>query len=69
MRPLANPLAGTASLVVLQGNLAPLGCILKQSAMASHLKHHTGKAIVFAGVVDLVNRIDDPDLEVDTDSV
>jgi dihydroxy-acid dehydratase len=69
VRPLADPLKPNAALVVLRGNLAPLGCILKQSAMSPKLKKHTGRAMVFHNMKDLTERIDDPNLEVDESSV
>lgn len=67
IRPLATPLRPRSSLVVLTGNLAPHGAVLKASA--AKLAHHTGPALVFAGAADLVARIDDPALPVTRDSV
>jgi dihydroxy-acid dehydratase len=69
VRALSEPLAPHSSLVVLQGNISPNGCVLKQSAMAPHLKKHVGKAVVFSGMDDMLSRIDSPDLEVDQASV
>ena len=69
VRPLSDPLAPSSSLVVLRGNISPNGCVLKQSAMAAHLKKHIGKAVVFSGMDDMLARIDSADLEVDKDSV
>lgn len=69
VRPINDPLAPSSSLVMLKGNLAPGGCVLKQSAMAAHLKSHEGRACVFRNTEDLVKRIDDPNLDVDEDSV
>lgn len=71
VRPFDQPLAGgnLSSLVVLKGNLAPGGCILKQSAMNPSLKKHEGKACVFRNMEDLVKRIDDPNLDVSPSSV
>lgn len=69
VRPLAAPLYAAASLVVLSGNLAPDGCVLKQSAMAPALRRHRGAAVVFRDADDLMRRIDDPDLPVTADSV
>ncbi|KAK7712772.1 hypothetical protein SLS57_007726 [Botryosphaeria dothidea] len=67
IRPLAAPLRPRSSLVVLTGNLAPHGAVLKASA--AKLAHHTGPALVFAGAADLAARIDDPALPVTRDSV
>lgn len=69
VRPLSEPLYPSASLVVLTGNLAPDGCVLKQSAMAPSLRQHRGKAVVFQNADDLMDRIDDPDLPVTAESV
>ena len=69
VRPLDNPLSDNSSIVVLNGNLAPDGCVLKASAMASHLRTHAGPAVVFTSTADLAKRIDDPNLEVTEDSV
>ncbi|WWC93837.1 dihydroxy-acid dehydratase [Kwoniella sp. B9012] len=69
VRSVNDPLAPHSSLVVLKGNLSPKGCILKASAMSEHLKSHEGVACVFENAQDLIDRIDDPDLEVTKDSV
>ncbi len=57
------------STVVLRGNLSPSGAVLKRSAASPELLQHRGRAVVFDGLEDLDARIDDPDLEVDPDSV
>jgi dihydroxy-acid dehydratase len=45
IRPWANPLKPTGGLVILRGNLAPDGCVVK---VAGHERiHHTGTARVF----------------------
>jgi len=70
IRPLSNPLAKDSSLVVLRGNLAPHGAIMKASASKDRaLLAHTGAAVVFRNTADLAVRIDDPDLEVTPSSV
>ncbi|KAL1893342.1 hypothetical protein Sste5346_006520 [Sporothrix stenoceras] len=70
IRPLDNPLYPSSSLVVLRGNLAPDGAVIKASASKyRNLLQHRGRAVVFAGPQDLANRIDDPDLDVDENSV
>jgi len=69
VRPLSDPIAANASLVVLRGNLAPDGAVLKQSAMSAHLKSHRGRAVVFADADDMLARIDDPNLDVDPSSM
>lgn len=69
IRPLDNPVSLEGGLAVLRGNLAPDGCVIKQTAASPHLLVHTGKAVVFRDVDDMKSRIDDDDLEVDADSV
>jgi dihydroxy-acid dehydratase len=70
IRPLANPLYPASALVVLQGNLAPNGAVIKASASKyKHLLSHRGPAVVFANSADLALRIDDPELPVTKNSV
>lgn len=69
VRQLDDPLYPSASLIVLQGNLSPNGCVLKQSAMSPALRKHRGRAVVFESAADLMDRIDDPNLDVTADSV
>ena len=70
IRPLTNPLYPASSLVILKGNLAPRGCVLKASASKDRrLLTHSGPAVVFANTADLAARIDDPDLDVTENSV
>ncbi|KAJ4159381.1 uncharacterized protein LMH87_008283 [Akanthomyces muscarius] len=66
----AEPLYPSSSLVVLKGNLAPGGAVMKASASKyRHLLNHRGRAVVFAGSADLAQRLDDHDLDVTADSV
>jgi dihydroxy-acid dehydratase len=70
IRPLSNPLYPNSSLIVLQGNLAPHGAVIKASASKDRrLLSHSGPAVVFKNTTDLAQRIDDPDLPVSKDSV
>lgn len=70
VRPLDNPLYPASSLCVLHGNLAPNGAVIKASASKyRRLLSHRGRAVVFAGPADLAARIDDPDLDVNENSV
>jgi dihydroxyacid dehydratase/phosphogluconate dehydratase len=68
IRSLDNPVAASGGLVILQGNLAPDGAVIKPAAAEAHLLKHTGRAIVFDSYNDMNARIDDPALEVDRDS-
>jgi dihydroxy-acid dehydratase len=69
VRPLDDPIFPASALVVLRGNLAPRGCVMKQAASAPHLRKHTGPAVVFSSTADLAKRIDSDDLDVSADSV
>jgi dihydroxy-acid dehydratase len=56
-------------LVVLRGNLAPDGAILKRSAASPHLLNVTGRAVVFTSLADMTARVDSPDLDVRPDDI
>jgi dihydroxy-acid dehydratase len=64
-----TPLAFDAGIAVLRGNLAPGGAIIKPAAASSELLSHRGRAVVFDTIEDMHARVDDPDLDVDADSV
>ena len=63
------PLQPDAGIAVLYGNLAPGGALIKPAAATPRLLKHRGKAVVFDTIEDMHARIDDPDLDVDADSV
>jgi L-arabonate dehydrase len=69
IRPRAEPLNTEGGIAILRGNLAPNGAVIKQTAASPHLLKHRGRALVFASRDELLSRIDDPDLDVDADSV
>ncbi len=69
IRPRAQALIERDGLAVLRGNLAPDGAVIKPPAMEERLQVHTGRAVVFKDYNDMAARIDDPDLDVDADSV
>ena len=69
IRTLDAPLTPTGGLAVLKGNLCPDGAIIKPSAASPSLMKHSGRAVVFENIEDLHDRIDDPDLDVDAESV
>lgn len=70
IRPLFDPLYPSFSLVVLYGNIAPNGAVMKASASKDRaLLSHSGPAVVFKNSADLAARIDDPALAVTKDSV
>jgi len=59
-----NPISPVGGLIALRGSLAPDGAILKRSAATPSLFETEARCIVFDGLEDLANRIDDPDLDV-----
>jgi len=69
IRPLSNPLQEQGAIAVLRGNLVPRGAVLKTSAASAHLLQHEGNAVVFENYIDMLARIDHPDLDVTADSV
>jgi dihydroxy-acid dehydratase len=69
IRPRSNPLVERDGLAVLRGNLAPDGAVIKPPAMEARLQTHVGRAVVFHSYDDMAARIDDPELDVDADSV
>ena len=69
IRPLERPLTDDGGLMILRGNLAPGGAVLKPAAASPALLQHRGRALVFKDADDLRARIDDPDLDVDADTV
>ncbi len=69
IRPLGDPQSRQGGIVVLRGNLAPRGAVLKPSAATPELMRHRGRAVVFEDADDLRARIDDPALDVEAGSV
>jgi dihydroxy-acid dehydratase len=69
IRTLENPLYSSGGLVVLRGNLAPTGAVIKAAAAEPSLLKHSGRAIVFDSHDEMNTRIDDPALDVDAGSV
>jgi dihydroxy-acid dehydratase len=67
VRPLSDPYQKNGGLVALFGSLAPAGAILKRSAADPRLFEREARAVVFYSRVDLVARIDAPDLDVHAD--
>ncbi|EKJ99218.1 dihydroxy-acid dehydratase [Rhodopirellula baltica SH28] len=64
-----NPVSPAGGVCLLRGNLAPSGCVIKSIAASKKLLHHRGKAVVFNNYPEMKERINDPDLEVDENSV
>ena len=69
IRTIEDPIAPDGGTTVLGGNLAPNGAVIKHSAADPSLLKHSGPAIVFDNYKELSERIDDPELPVNKDSV
>ncbi len=54
IRPLEDPFSPTGGIAVLYGNLAPDGCVVKQSAVAPEMMVHSGPARVFDSEEDAI---------------
>ncbi len=63
------PLYPVGGMVVLRGNLAPDGAVIKQSAANPDLLVHEGRALVFSSLEDMAVRMDSSDLEVTANDV
>ena len=64
IRPRNEPVSPVGGLVALFGSLAPRGAIVKRSAATPALFEMEARALVFDGLEDLAQRIDDPALDV-----
>ncbi len=64
-----EPLIREGGCVVLKGNLALNGAVIKPSAATPALMKHKGRAVVFESIEDYNLRIDDPELDIDENSV
>jgi L-arabonate dehydrase len=60
-----KPIIPEAGCVVVKGNLAINGAVIKPSAATPALMKHTGRAVVFESIEDYHARIDNPDLDID----
>ena len=68
-RPLDNPIYESGALVVLKGNLAPDGCVMKVSAMDSRFLKHSGPAMVFDDYPAMKAAINDENIDATEDTV
>lgn len=67
--PLDKPFKEASGIAVVKGNLCERGAIIKPSAATPELMQHRGPAVVFESIEDYKARVDDPNLEVDKDSI
>ena len=63
------PFKPDSGIIVVTGNLAPNGAVIKPSAASANLLTHRGKAVVFESIEDYHARIEDPNLEIDANSI
>jgi dihydroxy-acid dehydratase len=63
--PADKALTQSGGIVVVKGNLAPNGAVLKPSAASEHLMSHRGRAVVFEDIDDYKAKINDDDLDID----
>jgi dihydroxy-acid dehydratase len=69
IRSFEDPVSPVGGLIALSGTLAPDGAIFKRAAATPALFETEGRAVVFEGLEDMANRIDDPDLDVLPDDI
>lgn len=60
-----KPLIPEAGCVIVKGNLAENGAVIKPSAASAALMQHKGRAVVFESIEDYHARVDDPNLDID----
>ena len=67
---LEEPVKDLTGLAVVRGNLSIHGAVIKPSAsLKPELMQHRGKAVVFEDIDDYKARLDDPNLDVDENSI
>jgi dihydroxy-acid dehydratase len=64
-----DPMQAEGGLIVVRGNLAPDGAVIKTTAADPELLQHAGRAMVFDDYNDMAARLEDPGLDVDADSI
>jgi len=67
--PIGEPVTSLPAFLVVHGNLAPDGAVIKAAAASPRLLRHRGPAVVFGSYQEMRSRIDDPALDVTPDSV
>ena len=63
------PLHAEGGTIILRGNLAPDGAVLKQTAASPELLNHRGPAYVFESYAEMRAQIDRPDLPVTKNTI
>ena len=63
IRPLDDPCHQQGGLAILKGNIAPDGCVVKQSAVAPEMMNHSGPARVFNSEEETIKAIMNEQIE------
>jgi dihydroxy-acid dehydratase len=69
IRPLDKPVSPEGGTVVLRGNLAPDGAVMKSSAAEPRLLRHRGPALVFEDYAEMAAAVERENLDVTADHV
>jgi dihydroxy-acid dehydratase len=69
IRPLDRPVSPPGGTVVLRGNIAPDGAVMKASATEPRLLQHRGPVLAFENYDDMAAAVDRDDLDVTPDTV
>jgi L-arabonate dehydrase len=69
IKPYNDPIHPEGGTVILKGNLAPDGAVIKQTAASPHLLQHRGRAYVFENYAQMRQQIDGEDLPVTAETV
>jgi L-arabonate dehydrase len=64
-----KPIIPEAGCIVVKGNLAENGAVMKPSAATPALMKHRGRAVVFESIEDYHARIDNDDLDIDASCI
>jgi dihydroxyacid dehydratase/phosphogluconate dehydratase len=67
--PIGRAVTSLPTFMVVYGNLAPDGAVIKAAAASPRLLRHRGPAVVFHSYQEMRSRVDDPSLDVTPDSV
>jgi dihydroxy-acid dehydratase len=69
IRPLDRPVSPSGGIVVLRGNIAPDGAVMKPPAAEARLLKHRGPVLAFESYDEMAAAVDREDLDVTPDSV
>lgn len=69
VKTLEEPVEDRGGLVVLRGNLAPEGAVIKPHAAEAHLREHVGPALVFDSYDEMNEAVNRDDLDVSADTI